>query len=67
MFPVALAFGVVRDDLGAGTVALGAIVFDVLAKLTTKQIHAQNTARGEPDEKMKEKQNAMRKRRDRDT
>lgn len=65
MFPVALTLGMVGDDLGAGTIPLGAIVFDELAKLTTEQIHAQNTARRGVDVKMKEKQNAMRKRRDR--
>lgn len=60
MFPVALTLGVVRDDLGAGAIPLGAIVLHELAKLTTEQIHAQNTARRGADEKMKEKQNAMR-------
>lgn len=34
----------VRNYLRAGTVALTPVIFDELAKLTTEQIHAQNTA-----------------------
>lgn len=36
MFPVALTLRVVRDDFGACTVPLGAIVLDEFAKLTTE-------------------------------
>lgn len=44
MFSVTFTLGMIRYDLRASTVPLGAIVFDELAKLTTEQVHAQNTA-----------------------
>lgn len=51
MLPVALALWMVTYNFWARAITFVAHVVDVLAKLTTKQIHPQNTARPRVDVK----------------